>query len=188
MQCQTRLSACSLKNGDALRSQDTVLHDCQPFPAELSMILAFCQVVHISAPTGSMHLDPIWQKHVAHVSQNHCIMTCFLLPLCCKSLSLHCLPCVLSLLQCQQYKVRMFCAILQRKDTPSSSHEHCELNPNAHVHCELNPIAHDQGATRVTPVLVNVYTMSNQCENALGVSKCPCWCCKVPCVLHRRAM
>ena len=161
------------------------MHDCQPFPAELSMILAFCQVVHINAPAGSMHLDPIWQKHAAYVSQSHCIMTCFLLPLCCKSLSLHSLPCVLSLLHCQQYKFRMFCVILQREDTPSSSHVHCELNPNVHVRCELN-CAHDQGARRVTPVLVNAYTMSTPsfnvkmplvCSNALvGVSKCHVCC------------
>lgn len=186
-QCQTRLSACSLKNGHALCSLDTVLHDCKVFLAEVIMTQALCQALHLSALFGSMHLDINWQRHVAHVSQNHCIITCFLLTLCCKSVYLHCLPCFWSYLRCQQYEFRMPCAKLQRKDEPRSSHVYCELNPNAHDPC----------ARRVIPVLVNAYTMSRPSfsvkmplalTNAFGVFKCPCWCVDLPCVLNRRAM
>lgn len=59
------------------------MHDCQLLPAELSVILVSCQAVQIIASSESARLDNNWGRHVAHVSQNYCIMIRFLLSSCC---------------------------------------------------------------------------------------------------------
>lgn len=75
-------------------------------------------------------------------------MTCFLLTLCCKSVPLHCLPCFLSQLSCQQYKSGCLVDICRVRTNQGPLMGIVKLNPDAQDQC-----------ASVTDVLVNVLAL-----------------------------